>query len=48
MLVCRVLGGTVMRAVLLIVALDIAGYVWFMHEVGNVANIWSALEVLTK
>lgn len=37
-----------MKAVLLIVALDIAGYVWLMHEVGNVANIWSSLEVLTR
>jgi hypothetical protein len=37
-----------MRAVLLIVALDVIGYLWLMHEVGNVANIWSALEVLTK
>ena len=37
-----------MRAVLLIVTLDIAGYVWLMHEVGNVANIWATLEVLTR
>lgn len=37
-----------MRAVLLIVALDVAGYVWLMHEIGNVANIWSSLEVLIR